>query len=108
MSYGAEAEVESDTTIATLAIGYGDGVPRSLGSRGLIEINDMVVPIVGRVTMDMIMVDVEDTPVAPGDVATIFGGLVSLDDQAGLAGTISYELLTAISPRVVRRYQDLS
>ena len=108
VSYGAEAEVESDTTIATLAIGYGDGVPRSLGSRGLIEINDMVVSIVGRVTMDMIMVDVEDTPVAPGDVATIFGGLVSLDDQAGLAGTISYELLTAISPRVVRRYQDLS
>lgn len=106
VSYGAEAEVESDTTIATLAIGYGDGVPRSLGSRGLIEINGVVVPLVGRVTMDMIMVDVEDTPVALGDVATIFGGLVSLDEQARLAGTVSYELLTAISPRVVRRYQD--
>jgi alanine racemase len=53
----------------------------------------------------MIMVDVEDTPVAPGDTATIFGGLVSLGDQAELAGTISYELLTAISPRVVRRYR---
>ena len=106
VSYGAEAEVESDTTIATLSIGYGDGIPRSLGSRGMIEINGMVVPLVGRVTMDMIMVDVEDTPVSLGDVATIFGGLVSLDEQAELAGTISYELLTAISPRVVRRYQD--
>jgi len=106
VSYGAEAEVESDTTIATLAIGYGDGLPRSLGSRGLIEINGVIVPLVGRVTMDMIMVDVEDTPVALGDVATVFGGLVSLDDQAELAGTISYELLTAISPRVMRRYQD--
>lgn len=106
VSYGAEAEVESDTTIATLAIGYGDGVPRSLGSRGLVELNGVIVPIVGRVTMDMIMVDVEDTPVALGDTATVFGGLVSLDDQAALAGTISYELLTAISPRVMRRYQD--
>jgi alanine racemase len=106
VSYGAEAEVESDTTIATLSVGYGDGVPRSLGSRGMIEINGVVVPLVGRVTMDMIMVDVEDTPVGLGDVATIFGGLVSLDEQAELAGTISYELLTAISPRVVRRYQD--
>ncbi len=106
VSYGAEALVESETTIATLAIGYGDGVPRSLGSRGLIEINGVIVPLVGRVTMDMIMVDVEDTPVALGDTATVFGGLVSLDDQAELAGTISYELLTAISPRVMRRYQD--
>jgi alanine racemase len=106
VSYGALARVETDTTIATIAIGYGDGVPRALGSRGLIEINGAVAPLVGRVTMDMIMVDVEDTPVALGEVATIFGGLVSLDEQARLAGTISYELLTAISPRVVRRYQD--
>ena len=71
-------------------------MPRSLGSRGLVELNGSVVPIVGRVTMDMVMVDVEDAPVAIGDTATLFGGLVSLDDQASLAGTISYELLTAI------------
>lgn len=106
VSYGALAKFETDTTIATLAIGYGDGVPRSLGSRGQIEIDGVVVPLVGRVTMDMIMVDVEDRAVALGDVATIFGGLVALDDQAELAGTNSYELLTAISPRVARRYQD--
>jgi alanine racemase len=106
VSYGALATVETATTIATLAIGYGDGVPRSLGSHGMIEINGMVVPLVGRVTMDMIMVDVDDRAVALGDVATIFGGLVALDDQAGFAGTNSYELLTAISPRVARRYQD--
>jgi alanine racemase len=106
VSYGAEAEVEADTTIATIGIGYGDGVPRSLGGRGFVEINDVIVPIVGRVTMDMVMVDVEDTPVEVGDTAVLFGGLVSLDDQAGLAGTISYELLTMLTPRVLRRYRN--
>lgn len=104
VSYGAEAEVEADTTIATLGIGYGDGVPRALGSRGLVELGGLLFPIVGRVTMDMIMVDVEDTPVSLGDVAVLFGGLLALDDQAALAGTISYELLTILTPRVVRRY----
>ena len=104
VSYGADAEVEAETTIATLGIGYGDGVPRALGSRGLVELHGLLFPIVGRVTMDMIMVDVEDTPVQLADVATLFGGLVSLDDQATLAGTISYELLTILTPRVVRRY----
>jgi alanine racemase len=104
VSYGAEATVEAETTIATLGIGYGDGVPRSLGGRGLVELHGLLVPIVGRVTMDMIMVDVEDTPVSLGDVAILFGGLVTLDEQAALAGTISYELLTILTPRVVRRY----
>lgn len=105
VSYGAEAEVEADTTIATLGIGYGDGLPRSLGNRGLVELNGVIVPMVGRVTMDMVMVDAEDTPVALGDVATLFGGLVALDDQAALAGTISYELLTILTPRVARQYR---
>ena len=106
VSYGAEAEVESDTTIATLSVGYADGVLRALGSRGMVELGGVLVPIVGRVTMDMLMVDVEDLPVAVGDVATLFGGLLALDDQAALAGTVSYELLTAISARVPRRYQE--
>jgi alanine racemase len=106
VSYGAEAEVEADTTLATLSIGYGDGVPRSLSSRGLVELGGAIVPVVGRVTMDMIMVDVEDSPVALGDVATLFGGLVALDDQAALAGTNSYELLTTLTPRVTRRYRN--
>ena len=108
VSYGAEAEVESDTTIATLAIGYGDGVPRSLGSRGWVEINGAMGAIAGRVTMDMTMVAVDPSVVALGDTAIVFGGIVSLDEQATNAGTNSYELLTAISPRVVRRYQDQS
>lgn len=108
VSYGAEAAVESDTTVATLAIGYADGVPRALGSRGLVELNGVLVPIVGRVTMDMLMVDAGAAPARLGDAGIIFGGRVGLDDQAARAGTISYELLTSISPRVERRYRGVS
>jgi alanine racemase len=106
VSYGAEAEVAAATTIATLAIGYGDGVPRSLSGKGLVELGGAIVPMVGRVTMDMLMLAVEDPSVALGDIATLFGGMVSLDAQAALAETVSYELLTAVAPRVVRRYQN--
>jgi alanine racemase len=56
--------------------------------------------------MDMSMIAVEDGSVAVGDVATLYGGLVSLDQQAGAAGTISYELLTGIGSRVPRRYRS--
>lgn len=108
VSYGAEAAVDSDTTIATLAIGYADGVPRALGRRGRVELNGALVPIVGRVTMDMLMVDAGDPPAGLGDTGILFGGRVSLDDQATAAGTISYELLTSISPRVERRYRGIS
>ncbi len=106
VSYGADAVVEADTTIATLGIGYADGVPRTLGGTGAVELGASRVPIVGRVTMDMLMVDAGDAPVRIGDPATLFGGLVSLDRQAELAGTVSYELLTRVSPRVERRYRE--
>jgi alanine racemase len=56
--------------------------------------------------MDMTVVDVGDTPMAIGDIATIWGGAVSLDEQAANAGTISYELLTSLGERVVRRYSE--
>ena len=106
VSYAAEGRVDAATTIVTLSIGYGDGVPRSLAGRGSVELGGRIVPIAGRVTMDMIMVDAGDLSVSLGDVATVFGGRIPLDTHADAAGTISYELLTAISPRVVRRYQD--
>jgi alanine racemase len=106
VSYGAEAVVREPTTVATLGIGYGDGVPRALGGRGMVELNDRVVPIIGRVTMDMVMAEAGDLPVAIGDTAVIYGGRIALDDQASLAGTISYELLTMLSPRVTRRYRN--
>ncbi len=105
VSYGATWLADHDTTIATLAAGYADGLHRSLSNRGKVELRGAVCPIVGRVTMDLTMVSVGDGDVAVGDIATLFGGLVSLDEQAGLAGTISYELLTALGPRLPRLYR---
>ena len=104
VSYGATWTAARATTIATLGIGYADGVLRSLSNRGAVELAGGVRPIVGRVTMDMTMVDVGDAPVAPGDVGTLFGGRITLDAQAAAAGTIAYELLTALGRRVERRY----
>jgi alanine racemase len=104
VSYGATWIAEEATTIATVSIGYGDGFPRRLGNAGRVEIGGRSCPIAGRVTMDLTMVNVGNSAVVPGDVATLFGGLVSLDDQAEAAGTIGYELLAALLPRVARRY----
>ncbi|HET9603288.1 MAG TPA: alanine racemase [Gemmatimonadales bacterium] len=104
VSYGATWRAGASTRIAVVAAGYADGWPRSGSSRSVVELRGRRVPVRGRITMDMTMVEATDDTV-PDDVATIFGGLVSLDEQAALAGTISYELLTGLSPRVERRYE---
>jgi alanine racemase len=110
VGYGATWRAEKPASVATLGIGYADGFPRgspSLGKEPLrreVELNGRLVPIVGRVTMDMCMVEV-DKGVKLGDVATIFGGRISLDEQARAAGTISYELLTRLGARVTRCYR---
>jgi alanine racemase len=104
VSYGASWRAERPTTVVTIAAGYADGVPRALSGTGSVELAGAVYPIVGRVTMDFTMVDVGNVEAPFGAVATIFGGAVSLDAQAAVAGTISYELLTRLGGRVVRRY----
>lgn len=106
VSYDATWTATAPTTIATLAIGYADGVHRALSNTGLVELHGERLRIAGRVTMDHLMVDVGALPVQVGDVATLFGGAVSLDEQAALAGTISYELLTSLGSRLPRRYGD--
>jgi alanine racemase len=107
VSYGAEWSAPAASTIATLAIGYADGVLRSLGNRGAVELGGAIVPVVGRITMDLLLVNAGAARVRIGDVATLFGGRVSLDDQARRAGTNAYELLTAVSARVPRQYAGL-
>jgi alanine racemase len=106
VGYGAAWRASASTVIATLAIGYADGFPRSaanLPAQRVVELGGRLAPLAGRVTMDLSMVVVNE-PVAIGDVATVYGGLVTLDQQAEIAGSISYELLTRIGPRVTRRY----
>jgi alanine racemase len=107
VSYGATWRAERPVTIATVAVGYGDGFPRAAGRSRTMELGGRVVRVAGRVAMDMTMVAVEDDhAVSCGDVATVFGGLVTLDEQARAAGTTAYELLTSLSPRVPRRYGE--
>lgn len=111
VSYGATWRTSRPTTVATVAVGYADGLPRATSEAAvsrpprLVELNGALVPVVGRVTMDMTMLDVGDTAPRPGDVATIYGGRVSLDEQAAASGTIAYELLTALGSRVARHYR---
>jgi alanine racemase len=104
IGYDGTWRAPNQTTIATIAIGYADGIHRQLSNAGAAELLGQRVRIVGRVMMDHILVDAGDLPVAIGDVATLFGGLVTLEEQAALAGTVGYELLTALSPRLPRRY----
>jgi alanine racemase len=107
VSYGATWHAVSSVTVATLGVGYADGLPRAARVAGTpsrtVELGGRACPLVGRVTMDMTMV-AADADARIGDVATVYGGLVSLDQQARASGTISYELLTALGPRVPRRY----
>jgi alanine racemase len=109
VGYGATWCAERPVTVATVSVGYADGFPRGSPAEGKeryqreIELNGRLVPVVGRVTMDMCMAAAGEE-VALGDVATIFGGLASLDKQAEAAGTISYELLTRLGARVARCY----
>lgn len=107
VGYAAAWRAEQPCIVATLAVGYADGLPRSAGPQGVgpreIELDRKLVPLLGRVTMDMCMVRVPQD-VAIGDIATVYGGMISIDRQAEAAGTISYELLTRLGPRLPRCY----
>ncbi len=109
ISYGQTFVTERDSLIATLPLGYADGYHRLLSNRGVVLIRGKRAPIVGRVCMDLTMVDVTQIAgVAQGDEAVLLGNqgeeTISADEMAGWAETISYEILTSISARVPRIY----
>ena len=114
VSYGATWRAPRPTTIATLGLGYADGFLRASREtagalpRRVVELDGALVPVVGRVTMDLTMLDVGDARPVPGDVAMVYGGRISLDQQAAAAGTIAYEMLTALGARIPRRYGSAS
>ena len=95
-----------ETLVATLPIGYADGYPRALSNRAKVSLGGRLAPLIGSVCMDFIMVDVTDVQgVGVGDEVILFGdGLVSVEDVSSWAGSISYEVLSRISPRVPRHY----
>ena len=94
------------TRIATCAAGYADGVLRSYSPRGQVFVAGELRPIVGRISMDACAVDVTGLDVAVGDQIELFGPNRMLDDAGAAAGTIGYELLSAITARVPRIYVD--
>ena len=105
VGYGATHVTPRDTVIAVVGIGYADGVPRALSNRGQAAFRTITAPIIGRVSMDLTLVDVTALPlVQPGDWIEFFGSSVGIDEVAAWAGTISYEILTGIGNRVSRTY----
>lgn len=105
VGYGGTWRASRDTRIATIAMGYGDGYPRHAEIGTPVWIGDRVVPLIGRVSMDMLNVDLSYHPDAKiGDVVELWGKNISVDEVAKSAGTISYELLTGVTARVPRQY----
>ncbi len=114
VGYGATHRVTHKGRIATIPIGYADGYPRALGnlSSGVLadgSKSDIPLPVVGRVSMDLITLDVSALPPDEATIGTyvdLFGGRRTVDDVAAEAGTIGYELLVRIGKRVPRVYHD--
>ncbi|MGW8248279.1 MAG: alanine racemase [Acidiferrobacterales bacterium] len=103
VGYGATWIAERDTTIGVVACGYGDGYPRHARSGTPVLVNNQRQSLVGRVSMDMITVDVGDQPRAKiGDPVVLWGAGLSVDEIAASADTISYELLCQVTRRVER------
>ena len=109
LSYGLRYALERPGRVATVPVGYADGVPRNLGLRGgEVLLHGRRYPIAGAVTMDQLMVDVGDDDVEPGDEVVLLGAqggdAIRAEEWADRLGIIAYEVVTGIGPRVPRRY----
>ena len=115
VGYGASWTANRDSRIAVLAAGYGDGLPRALafparGGPAHAYLGGQFAPIVGRISMDLLAVDVTDVPATfakRGSRAELIGDHVTVDDMARWAGTIPYEILTSLGSRYSRLYSGL-
>ena len=109
VSYGFDYRTPAPTTLALVPLGYADGVPRAASGRGAVAIGGRIHPVAGRIAMDQLVVDVGETAVHVGETAVLFGdpatGVPSADDWARAAGSINYEIVTRIGPRVRREYR---
>jgi alanine racemase len=108
VSYGATWTPPRDTRVVTVPIGYGDGWPRALSSRGEVLVRGARYPMVGRVCMDQFMVDIGDGTAFNEDEVVLVGRqgdeAIRVEDVAATAGTIPYEILTGLNLRIPRRY----
>ncbi|HXM56970.1 MAG TPA: alanine racemase [Candidatus Dormibacteraeota bacterium] len=109
VGYGRAWVAPRASRVATVAIGYEDGVMWSRANRGSVVVCGQRAPLVGRVSMDAISVDVSDVPgVRSGDVVTLIGDGITVDEVAEWSGTISHEVLTSLGNRVTRTYPSPS
>lgn len=111
VGYGATCRVSAGTRLATVATGYADGYLRSFGNAGHGYINNVRVPVVGRVSMDLVVFDISELPqnaVNSGDYVEFLNDRQTVDDLADDAGTIGYEILTALGGRYSRDYIGVS
>ncbi len=105
VGYGSTWRAATNTQIAIIAIGYGDGYPRHAKAGTPVLINGERFKLAGTVSMDLITVDIGEASVKPNDIATLWGETLPVNEVAYHAGTIGYELVTRISQRVKRLYQ---
>jgi alanine racemase len=106
--YGATFKAKRPTLLATVALGYADGLFRSLSNRGVAAIAGERAPFAGRVSMDLVTLDVTDIPeraLSVGAEAEFIGETISLDEIAAASGTASYEILTSLARRASRHYE---
>ncbi len=106
VGYDATRRFDAPAQLATLALGYGDGFPRAGSNKAQVFLGGALCPVVGIVSMDLIVVDVTaaPAPVAVGDRAELFGPSLPIETAARACGTIGYELLTSLGARIDRRY----
>jgi alanine racemase len=108
VSYGHTYVTPAETTLGVVPAGYGDGVPRHASSRAETFAGGARRPLRGRVCMDQVVIDLDDSAVAVGDPVVLFGpgvhGEPTAQDWADACGTISYEIVTRMGGRLARRY----
>jgi Alr-MurF fusion protein len=103
VGYGRKGQLQTDKTIATVAIGYADGYDRRFGNGvGQMRVNGVLCPVIGNVCMDMTMIDITNASAAEGDEVIVFGNELSVSQLATQINTIPYEILTGVSERVKR------
>jgi alanine racemase len=111
VGYGASFRAKRPTVLATVALGYADGLMRAIGNRGHAAIAGFRAPIAGRVSMDLTTLDVTDIPadrLSTDGYAEFFGDTIALEEVAAAADTAAYEILTSLTPRVPRHYEGAS
>lgn len=110
VSYGHTYVTPAETTVGVVPVGYGDGVPRHASSRAELFAAGARRPLLGRVCMDQVVIDLDDAGATPGDPVVLFGpgvhGEPTAQDWADACGTISYEIVTRMGGRLARRYVD--